>query len=282
LEIDIEKRGIHRNPALKYTYRQGQEYRGLFYEEASDWKTEIVLNYHYFVFLSLLLNSGLTSSASAIRLSQSQRGRCGNFMNSLVVASALLFCGSAFAQEKAASPAYHVGKLALITPHHAYDWQGHYASANGSVNVYCDSTTYETNCTDSPASAWYKVELEGESTAPHIQHTLTPVAVFVESKQVKLHRDLFGGIDENYDPLAHGKEQLNKMEADKPLSERTKPGASVTELTFEYRIATVRPKNPTYGEAGKDIEVYCVPFRLKLGKGKRESEKSGETCYALK
>ena len=208
-------------------------------------------------------------------------------MKSLALAAVLLLCGSAFAQAKTSPSAYHVGKLALITPHQAYDWQVHYTSANGSVDAYCDSTTYETNCTDSPAGAHYEVELEGDdNTHEHMLHTLTAVAVFVNGKQIKLHPDFIGRIDEDYDALAHGKEQLDKLEAGKSVSEREQRGASVAELTFRYRLLTLKLSQVDAhwsNETDKDIDidVYCVPFTLRQTKEKKEIEKSVETCYKL-
>src|SRR5690348_6125980 len=125
-------------------------------------------------------------------------------MHSHVFAAAvLLICGSASARQPTSSSAYHVGTLTLVSSQVAPDWQGHYTSASGSVDVYCNSSSGATNCSDSPpGGGWYEVELEGERDTKHIRHTLMPVAVFVEGKQMKLHPDFLGRIDEDYDPLA--------------------------------------------------------------------------------
>lgn len=203
----------------------------------------------------------------------------------------LLAVGFSYGKDKKQGPdvlqtsssAYHVGKLALVTAQHAYDWQGHYTSSNGSVDVYCDSSSYETNCTDSPGpSGHYEVILEGESTArEYSRHTLTPIAVFVEGKQIKLNRDLFGGLAEDYDPLKRDKEQLSNEQAGRPLSERLKSGITTNNVSFTYRLATVEPRTPLYGDKGRDVGVYCVPFKQVQLKGKKMIQKSIETCYQL-
>jgi hypothetical protein len=165
---------------------------------------------------------------------------------------------------------FKAGKLALITGQHAYDWEGHYTSASGSVDVYCDASLHETRCTDSagPSSSLF-VELEGEGLGrEHYEHTLSPVALFVEGKRTKLFApsDYFS-MEVGYDPLRRLKEDL--------FGRLRRSGTADTTETFKYRLSTVKLHKD------ENIAVYCVPFTIEQTRKKKEIGKAAETCYQL-
>jgi hypothetical protein len=181
------------------------------------------------------------------------------------VAFCVLISGLTFAQ----ATDYLTGKLVLSTGRHVYDWDGHYTSANSSVDVYCDASSHEARCTDStgPNSSLF-IELEGESDArEHYKHTISPVAVFVEGKRTKL---LTTGVFALVDDLDAGYDPLGRLKDD--LYARSMPETTVM---FKYRLSTVKlPRD-------KNIAVYCVPFTIEQTRKKKEIGKAAETCYDL-
>jgi hypothetical protein len=180
------------------------------------------------------------------------------------VAFCVLISGLTFAQVTD----YLTGKLVLSTGRHVYDWEGHYTSANSSVDVYCDASSHEARCTDSAGlNSSLFIELEGEGEArEHYEHTRSPVAVFVEGKRTKLltpSKLLTPNLDTGYDPLGRLKDDLYA---------RSMPETTVM---FKYRLSTVKlPKD-------KNIAVYCVPFTIEQTRRKKEIGKAAETCYDL-